>query len=404
MIKKRMTTVFLIVASSFPFAIIRNILLGRILTKDDMGIMSLLITIIGFVYPVALLGHHNAIIRFLSKTDNIFNYNWKRFNLKVLLYGSIITLIAVLVLTKIYTLSIFIGIYLCIAIIASMIGDLYKEIARSQGRYELSLILQKSERFILPIILVMLFLINKFEFPIILKLFGFVYLIYAAVIIWFIYNSCPCGKDSVPNHVNKDALFFWGLDLSLIVLVSIDKLFVAKFTSFEMMATYYTTFTIMRLYDLAAESLEYVLLPHSNRSERISLIRWVGPILTLSVLITIFYLFFGGIILNFLFNGKYNQGIHLIPWFCAVGVMRILYIVPSSIIGGRLTSKELNKLHNGNIVIMVFNIIWVGYLTYHFKATGAIIATLIVCCARVVTGYYILIKNIRKSDFALTFN
>jgi O-antigen/teichoic acid export membrane protein len=399
-----MIRVFFIVAGSFPFAILRNILLGRILSKADMGLMSLLITIISFVGPIALLGHHNAIIRFLSKEERVGQYNWKRYNHIVLISGSVIAVLSIFVLSYIYSFSTTVFLFLFLAIFATMIGDIYKEIIRAQGRYELSLILQRSERFVIPLILLGLYFAGSFNLLNIFKMFGLVYILYAAAVVGVVYFICPVGKKPVPISVHKDAFFFWGLDISLIVLASVDKLFIGKWTSYETMAVYYATFTIMRLYDLAAESLEYVLLPHSNKMQRIPWLRWVFSVVILSLAITGFYLVSGHTVLNLLFKGKYNQGLTLIPWFCVVGILRVLYIIPSSIIGGRMAISELKSLHKSNIILMVFNIIIVGIFTYFWGVIGAIAATILIWSARVVIGYVIVWKNQGHLSLRLTTN
>ena len=127
-----MRNVFLIIGSAFPFAILRNIFLGRELNETDMGLMSLLITIISFVYPITLLGQHNALIRFLSKDDNIRQYDWKQYNRNIVYLSGIIAGLCSIIFVIVYNLASEIIVFLTIAIIASVIGDLYKEVVRAQ--------------------------------------------------------------------------------------------------------------------------------------------------------------------------------------------------------------------------------------------------------------------------------
>ncbi len=404
MIRKRMTYVFFIVAGSFPFAILRNILLARGLSKADMGLMSVLITLVSFLVPVALLGYHNAIIRFLSVEGHCRKYDWKKFIRRIHWITAGVAMVGIAAAARIYHFS-WIPIGFLVASVLSMIGaELYKEVIRAQGRYELSLILHKSERYALPLFLVVLFAFGAFHLRSILVGFSLLTIAYGFTLYLFTRRSAPCGDEPVPIRVHKDAFFFWGMDVSLIVLVTLDKLMVAKWTSYETMAVYYTTFTIMRLYDLAAESLEYVLLPHSNKVQRIRLKAWIVPILSVCAVITLFYLSLGGAVMELLFQGKYSQGVLFIPWFCGVGVMRVLYIVPSSIIGGRLGSAALKQWYQSNLLLVILNVLVAVAMTSRFGAVGAVVSSLIVWSVRLAVGYGILFRYRRTAELSFTLN
>lgn len=392
MVKNRLRNVFIIIASAFPFAILKNVILGRELNETDMGLMSLLITIISFVYPVALLGQHNALVRFLSKGNNTSFYNWKLFNLNILLLGSILSIISSLIFLLIYKLNLLALGFLTIGIIASLIGDLYKEVPRSIGRFEISLLLQRSERYIFPIILILLYLINSFNLTTIFISFGFLYIFYSLGIILYTYRTCPNGAAKFPSDVYRDGLFFWGSDLSLIALVSIDKFFIAKLCSIEDLAVYFSTFTITRLYDIVSQAVEYVLLPYSNKVKNINIKKIALYVGLVALFVTIFYLIAGPKIQEIVYKGKYNHGIELIPWFCIVGIVRSFYIIPSSIIGGRLGQAALKLFFYFNFGMLGLNIILGIIFTYQWQLFGAIIATLVVWSLRTIFGFIIMYR------------
>lgn len=392
MVKNRLRNVFIIIASAFPFAILRNVILGRELNETDMGLMSLLITIIGFVYPVALFGQHNGLVRFLSKGDNTSVYNWKAFNLNIVLLGSIFSFISSLVFLVIYKLTLLALVFLTIAITASLIGDLYKEVPRSIGRFEISLLLQRSERYIFPIVLILLYFFNSFNLTTIFVSFAFLYILYLFGIIFYTYKTCPNGTKKFPSDVYKDGLFFWGSDLSLIALVSIDKFFIAKLCSIEDLAVYFSTFTITRLYDIVSQAVEYVLLPYSNKVQKINIKKIFIYVGSIALAVTIFYLLAGAKLQEIVYKGKYNQGIELIPWFCIVGIVRSFYIIPSSIIGGRLGQTALRLFFYFNFSMLGLNIILGILFTYQWKLFGAILATLVVWFLRAIFGFIIMYR------------
>ena len=67
---------FLIIISVL-FGLIKNILLGRMLTKYDFGIYALSMTVIGMLYPILLFGQQRGLVRFFV-SHKIEDYNWRK--------------------------------------------------------------------------------------------------------------------------------------------------------------------------------------------------------------------------------------------------------------------------------------------------------------------------------------
>ena len=180
-------------------------------------------------------------------------------------------------------------------------------------------------------------------------------------------------------------------------MLSIDKLFIAKLVSIEAIAVYFTTFTLLRIYELAYQAVEYILLPHSNKLKSIKLKRIISYIIILSTAITVFYLIAGEYLLDVLFDGKYNSGKILIPVFCGIGIFRLLYIIPSSIISGRLKEFCLKQLFFSNSFLVIVNIVLAYIFILKYGLLGAAAATLITWILRSLAAYLILYKNLSNA-------
>lgn len=391
MIKRHIGGVFLIIGFFFVFGFLKQVFLARELTKSDMGFFSLLMTIIAFAYPVTLLGQQNSVVRFFSK-NVLSNFNWKRLLYKIIIVSGLLAVVLLMIFAVIYNIKIGPLIFLFIALIGSVIGDLFPSIIRSQGHYEKLIFLQRSIRFVFPVILLVLYILDDFQLSSILIWFSFSYIVYVLVIILVTNRGYQNGPESVPSRVHIDGLFFLGSDISLLIVVSVDKLLIAKLMNLEDLAVYFATFTLMRIYELALQSIEYVMMPYSNKIEKIRIGKFFKLIFLISGGITVFYILYGPILMRIVYQNKYNEGISLIPLFCMVGVVRVFYSLPYSIIGGRLKQIALKYLLYSNLSLVILNVVLGVVFISLWGLPGAILATLLVWVFRTCGAYIIFYK------------
>jgi O-antigen/teichoic acid export membrane protein len=158
------------------------------------------------------------------------------------------------------------------------------------------------------------------------------------------------------------------------------------------LAVYFSIFAITRLYDLALQATEFVLMPYSNKIEKLILPRIITFVFLVAIGITFFYLTLGETIIDIIYGNKYAEGIVLLPWFYAIGVCRIFYCVPASIIGGRLKQKALRYLLVSNSSLIVFNVALVAFFISRYGLIGAAAATLTVWLFRNLGAYILLFK------------
>jgi O-antigen/teichoic acid export membrane protein len=212
------------------------------------------------------------------------------------------------------------------------------------------------------------------------------------IIAIIVYRSYSNGSKSVSKNFYIEGLLFLGSDLSLLVIITMDKFFLAKIMSLDELAVYFSIFAITRLYDLALQATEFVLMPYSNKMEKLALGRILAFVTVIAIAITLFYLLFGEILLNLIYGDKYAEGLHLIAWFCAIGITRMFYCVPASIIGGRLKQQALRYLLVTNTGLIVVNIALVALFISYFGLVGAVAGTLVVWILRNIGAYTLLLK------------
>lgn len=385
MIKKRISAVFIIIGFSFFFGFLKQVFLARELTKTELGNFSLFMTIIAFIYPITLLGKQNSLVRFFSR-ENIQNYDWKNLLYRILIVSVVLCTVFLLVTTLIYKIQIGPFIFIFIALCGSVIADLYTSIMRSEGHFEKSIFWHRSVRFSFPVVLLIIYLIDDINLKSVLIGFSIIYIIYIFTVIVLTNTKYPNGTEKVPSRIHTDGLFFLGSDISLLVVANMDRFIIAKILPIEDLAIYFSIYTIMRIYELLYQAIEYVLLPYSNKFKNTNIIKLCANVFLIGMGITVFYIFLGPKVVHLVYDGKYDSGISLIPLFCALGLVRILYSIPYSFIGGKLKQIALKYLLYSNLGIVLINIVVGIIFTSLWQLKGAVLSTIFVwmlrtCCA-----------------------
>lgn len=387
----RIGNVFIILVITVSFGFLKNILLARELTKSDFGLFNLIMTLVGLIYPIAMLGQQNTFVRFFSKYSPN-EYNWKNFVQRLLLLVIPIATVFVALSSLFFEFNQTAITFLIVVILSSVIADMYTYILRAIGQYESSILLHRSIRIIFPIALFSLMYFKSFSLETTFYAFGFLYILHSAIIIAYTSKIIQSGQKRITLSTCKEGLFILGSDLSLLIVISVDKLFLGKLVDYETVGQYFAIYSLMRIFELALHSIDYVLIPQSNKVAQLNMKRIITQVAAVGVVITCFYLITGKAIVHYVYSGKYDQSYYLIPFFCAIGFLRLLYVVPSSIISGRLEYRALKAIVSYNSVLIVLNIIFAFWFISIWQITGAIISTALIWLLRVCTAYLVYFK------------
>jgi O-antigen/teichoic acid export membrane protein len=395
---KRISNVFTILGITVGFGLLKNILLARELSKSDFGLFTLIMTLVGFIYPIVMLGQQNTIVRFFSK-HSPSDYNWNKFIQKLYLISVPLVFLFIYISSFFFYFSLLAFFFLLIVILSSIAADLYTYLLRAIGQYESSIFLHRSIRIIFPLALIALLYLNKFYLNTIFLVFGAIYILHSLIIVLYTHNKTPYGTNQIPKSNYKEGLFILGSDFSLLVVISVDKLFIGRLVNFEELGVYFAIYSLMRIFELALHSIDYVLIPYSNKVENLNIKKMMIQVSGIGLLISGFYIIFGKLITHFVYSGKYDDGYYLILFFSLIGFLRLLYVVPSSIITGRLESKALKLTVFYNTIFMVLNIIIAFIFITIWQLKGAIISTSIIWLLRTSAAFAILFKFYKPHTF-----
>jgi O-antigen/teichoic acid export membrane protein len=373
-IRKDVVAVFAIMALMSLFHITNTLILARNLSKPQMGLFRMVLTLAQFIFVISLLGMDASFIRFFSR-KNPAGYRWRPYLGKVLFFCAIPALILAFAAGSFYNLQGWYIFYLIAAILLSMANRLFTSLLKAKKYFAKATFLERSSSIFFFIFLI-IFVASK---GIYLNMVFLAYIISAllavALIIFFAFRFLPSGKKPLPRHLPSNGLIFFGILATTIAMLNASQLFIAKMVSYQALAVYTVVLSVMRIFELSMNALYHVFVPSFNNDRPLEARRTIIFLLLIALAIGAFYFVLGGPLIHFLFQGKYDEGISLVPFFIGLGIMRILYIFPASIAAGRAKGKTLRRFFYFNCLAAVCGLFIHYFFIMKWQLEGAALAT-----------------------------
>lgn len=390
-LKKKVSSVFLILTVSAVAELLTNVMLGRALSVDMFGRFKFVVTVATALSLSLLFGQNTAIIKVLSK-DDFGRFNWKKFLLSWIGLAGLIGIVAVGLIAHYYRLTYEVY-FIYVAFITSIAAEYFSSVMRSRGSYNFSMFLSKSAAIGFCATIAVVFCCFK----------GISF--YKLLAVYAVCSSIPVligiyatrffenGHKDFPNRIIKEGLFLFLITVSYVILGQVDQFFIAKMLGYESLAGYSVMITICRGFDLISMALWFVLMPHYAKGAMRSV---KSDSLKSGVLaggMALFYVIAGGFLLHILFKGKFDGSLYLLKFFIVIGICKVLYAIPSGIIGGRLSAKYLKIFLWASLVGIVINILGNYFLIPIWGLSGSATATMVSWLFRVVVSYWLVRKE-----------
>lgn len=383
---------FVIIGIIAVFQLINNVILGRSLEKDQFGQYSFVFNnITGVLSIILLFGRNSSVLRYFS-SKNFLDYRWKRYLLKESLVIIPWLFAAMFGIKIIYNLDWF---WFWMGVISSYLmccTNVISSLLRSKGYFTTTTLLERAHPVVLTLILgILFFIFHSINIPSasIAKLISYSVQVPIILIIVFSWRQ---GTLDIDKKVFMNNLAFWELNLSVIVLTSIDSFFIAKILSFEELALFAIVLAILQIYEFARIALFQVYSQKFSQDNNIDIIKFNKILFLITILIFTFYLISTDFILNILFKEKYSITLNQLVLFCLYSSISFLYVLPSCYVIGQSSKKDLQFMFGVNILSIVIKIVLILLLS-EYGLSGFLIAGIISQSARTLFGYYMIIKN-----------
>ena len=145
--RNKVGSVFFILLLAAIISAVNNIILARILPKEEMGMYSLIITLVGLITLIAIWGQENAFLRFFSN-NNPSEYNWKRTYFNTIGISAILVILSVFVAKEIYLLGRYVSLVIVLAVLFLISTELLSTMLRAHKKYNVAIITQKGFKFL----------------------------------------------------------------------------------------------------------------------------------------------------------------------------------------------------------------------------------------------------------------
>jgi len=383
--------IFLIIISVL-FGLIRHILLGRMLTKSDFGIYALSMTIIGMLYPILLFGQQRGLVRFFVN-NKIEEYNWAKPISVLIKLSLLLSMIIVPFIAWYYHMNYAFSCFCILAILSSIISELLSNLVRSSKLFELSIFLHRAIRIILSILAILFFLFGIDSLDIIFIAFGITHIIYGVLLYYYVTKIIRSGNRKVPSDSLKDGVYFSLMDITILANIYGINVIIASLISVEALGAFFAITIILRVFEIFIQSTDFILMPSSGELDYHSILIIIGKTFIIGTFLSLLFVLYGRNLLSLLYNHKYDAYLELIPYVSIIGLIKMIDVVPSSIISGAFSSKILKKYLNMNLILPVILVPLSIILINSIELKGAMISLIVVYLLKAVFGYSILIKQ-----------
>ena len=393
-LKNKVVQNFTLIILFAVFQAINNIILGRYLSKEAYGLYSLIfLNIVQVLACFLLFGQNTSIIRYFS-SKKIGDYNWRYYLKGLSVFSFVLLLILAMILKWIYALSWTYYFFIVITTTISSFTLLMSSFLRARKLINRAVFLERMSILFFSLLIGIVYFTNTIEASSVYFLKMFSWLIVLPIVIYMFFKE-KNGEKQVENVIFKDGIRLWEISLTMIVMQKIDAFIIPKLLSYAELGLYSVLMLIMQLYFFASTALWNVNSQKFSQKKDLNYkLLWI-EIAVISGLLTIFYLFSTKFLLNLFFEGKYQTTIKLVFLFCVYGVLKIIYVVPSSYIIGRSTTNQMRQFFIMNIfsIILKFIIIWLLCVQFSFGLYGFVISSIIAFTMRIIIGFYLMCEK-----------
>jgi len=364
------------------------LLLGRVLTKEDMGTVALFLIVDRLAATFGSCGQPVAAVRFFS-ARSVSDFRWRRYLARTLAWCSVLALCIVMPVGARYGFDLRIIAALCVAAVAGIAARLYGTLYRASQRFTASAAMSEGHVGIWALCVLLYVAVRNTPStaagPIVL--FTLASVVVGGVAYLAASRSFPQGSEPVPLAVNWEGGIFLVSSLTYFGLAQADRLFLGGMLERPDLATYVVVATFTLPLEFGARMLNYVLVPmflRGNTPPRSALAVVVG-LSTLAVMAA--YVMAGPFLLHVLYSGKYDAGASLVAPFAAVGAVRILNAFPTSKLIALSNRPTMILFVASGVVLLGAHCVTMYVSIMAFGIQGAVVATLGIWILRTaVTG------------------
>ena len=313
--------------------------------------------------------------------------------LKLIYVSSFITLLSLPLVSWYYNLQFSFTYYCIIVTISSIVIELFSNIVRSFGHYELAIFLQRFVCIIVAVLILIYFIFYKYTLTSIFYSLGTVHLLYSIFIVYYVAKKIKSGLKKVPFHSQKEGLFFFALDIIILINAYGINLIIVGLLTIEHLGIFFAISIILRPYEAFTQSTDFIMMPSSGNLDKKGIRLIIIKNIFIGILISSFLFFIGDYMLSIVYNEKYNDYLYLLPYIFVLGCIKMMDVIPASVIGGVSNKKNLKNYVLFNILLTVLFIPFSIFFVKTYGLIGAVVSLITLYTIKSIFGFTILYKK-----------
>jgi O-antigen/teichoic acid export membrane protein len=366
-----------------------DVVFGRLLSVSDYGQISFILQTITLSITFTFLGIDSSLIRVISRKE-INHYKWKKFVIKVLTIFIITSAVISLIIKYIYSLSWVVSIIICACGIMGSGALIFSALLRANSNFFKAQLSMQFGTIVLGICAFGLLIFHKIDFlPVLVTiLVAYIFNIFFSFVLT---KNYPEGIEEIPlGRVFSEGFLFWINSGTLLLTSLADQLVIVKLLGYAAFAPYVASWNIIGVgFILVSTAIGFVIVPpliqHKFGIKSIRLL--LGILIFISLSLGLFLFEFAAPLIKLAYGGKYSPDSALVLFFIAVGITRLIYMLPSAIITAWGTTRNVGEFSIIGTFGVLINIIVAIILIPRFNIIGAVMGSLSGWIFRLILGF-----------------
>lgn len=371
------------------------VLLGRVLDATDYGRFTLVFSVSSVVGTLSLVGQSSALAQAFAR-EHPAGFRWRRPVALALGRSALLALGLTAAAGLYYGLSPAATGIVGISALGLLTSQLLASgIVRNAGRMMRGIWLLRGWTVPLLLAVAVLAAAGRLTGPAALwSLGGALAVALVASLTWGV-AGIPEGAARVAYPLLRMGALFWIVNVTLMATRHLDRLVLGRLLAPEALGAYQAVLTLTMAFDLAMVAAGYVLLPVLARMRRVSLGPLTLGLLGVAVLGAAGYALLGRPVLHLAYEGRYDSAAALFPWLVAAGTWKVVYALPTALIGGRLGPTAVRRFALLNLPLLVIHATVTILATGRYGLAGAAAAQAVGWGLRTLAGYAVVFAGRR---------
>ena len=389
LIKKIIGVSGIIFLSSICF-FLANIILGRMLSKEDYGYFQFIRTVTFILPLLVILGMDASFIRFFSKI-NISTYKWHTNLIISLRNTAIVSIPLVIFIVIFYQIQWSHGLIVYLIIILYGFLLIGNSILRINSEYIKAQLLTSGWRIVFLISIMGLLIFHSFNKNNVIILYLIAFMFFVIILLIFLKRISEGGKIVSNNDIFKKGSLFFIITISGIIMTQLDRFFISKMLGFEALGVFVAvSLVIITVFNLMGTSIGYVLMPYLAKGNKLNKNTILILVISITIILSIFFVISTRHMNHIFYKGRYDGYQNLIYIFVLIGILQFIYNFIYFSLGGIGEREDFIKFFFSIGISIIIFIILSLILIPRLNLMGAAIATAISWLIRDIGGLIIL--------------